>query len=135
MPTAVARLRLRTLPAGIGMTKARSAWRSSTLGGKPVTLVDVKEWDYNWQELYFLREPIKVKAGTKFTVEAVYDNSTANPRNPNRPPKIILPGEQTTNEMCFVFLGATSDEPGRIRFGPPGGKPFERPRAEETTEP
>src|SRR5205823_3077832 len=30
MPTAVARLRLRTLPAGIGMTKVRPAWRCNT---------------------------------------------------------------------------------------------------------
>ena len=32
-------------------------------------------------------------------------------------------GEQTTNEMCFVFLGSTSDSPGRSPFmGPFGGR-------------
>jgi hypothetical protein len=24
-------------------------------------------------------------------------------------------GEQTDNEMCFIFLGATSETPGRIK--------------------
>ena len=55
------------------------------------------------------------KAGTVIEVDAVYDNSAANPNNPNDPPAVVTFGEQTTNEMCFVFLGATSDQPGRIR--------------------
>jgi hypothetical protein len=25
-------------------------------------------------------------------------------------------GEQTTNEMCFGFIGATCNQPGRIRM-------------------
>jgi hypothetical protein len=84
-------------------------------GGKPRTLVAIKDWDYNWQESYFFREPIAVRAGTRLAVEAVYDNSAGNPNNPFHPPRPVLFGEQTDNEMCFVFLGATSDTPGRIR--------------------
>ena len=51
---------------------------------------------------------------TKFEVEAIYDNSEKNPLNPFTPPQAVYFGEQTTNEMCFVFLGATSEQPGRI---------------------
>jgi hypothetical protein len=83
--------------------------------GKPQTLVEIKEWDYNWQETYFFKEPMDVKAGTKFDIEARYDNSDKNPRNPNSPPKFVKFGEQTTDEMCFGFLGVTADKPGRIR--------------------
>jgi Copper type II ascorbate-dependent monooxygenase, C-terminal domain len=83
--------------------------------GSGRTLVAVKEWDYNWQETYFLKEPLALKAGTVLEVEAFYDNSDKNPNNPFNPPKLVTLGEQTTNEMCFVFLGATSDKPGRIR--------------------
>ena len=57
---------------------------------------------------------IRIKAGTKMTVEAVYDNSAKNPNNPHNPPRFVTIGEQTDNEMCFVFLGATSDKPGRV---------------------
>jgi peroxiredoxin len=103
--------------------------------GTPTTLIAIKDWDYNWQETYFLKEPMAIKKGTKLSVEAVYDNSDKNPQNPFSPPAFVFPGEQTTNEMCFIFLGAVSDEPGRIRFGLPGGKPFGRPRAEEDTKP
>lgn len=80
------------------------------------TLLAINDWDYNWQETYFLKEPIHIKAGTKLTVEAHYDNSDKNPSNPFNPPRPVRFGEQTDNEMCFVFLGAVSDQPGRIKF-------------------
>ncbi|HZT80048.1 MAG TPA: redoxin domain-containing protein [Gemmataceae bacterium] len=98
--------------------------------GDARTLLAIKDWDYNWQETYFLKEPLKLKAGSKLEVEAFYDNSAKNPNNPNNPPKVVLFGEQTTNEMCFVFLGATSDKPGRI-FGRPGGRPRQPDQKEE----
>jgi hypothetical protein len=85
--------------------------------GPAQTLLTIKDWDYNWQETYFLKEPIALKKGTRITVHAAYDNSDKNPLNPFNPPKDVTWGEQTTNEMCFVFLGATSDsKPGRIKF-------------------
>jgi peroxiredoxin len=77
-------------------------------------LVSIKEWDYNWQETYLLKEPLLIKAGTRFHVEAVYDNSATNPRNPYNPPRLVTYGEQTTNEMCFVFLGGYSDRPAVV---------------------
>lgn len=82
--------------------------------GPPQTLVGIKDWDYNWQETYWFREPLAVKKGSRFDVEAVYDNSDKNPNNPFSPPRPVFFGEQTTNEMCFGFLGATSNQPGRI---------------------
>jgi hypothetical protein len=84
--------------------------------GPPRTLVAIKDWDYNWQETYFFKEPIRVKAGTRFDVEGVYDNSEKNPNNPNNPPKNVFFGEYTTNEMCYGFLAVTGDRPGRVRF-------------------
>jgi peroxiredoxin len=81
--------------------------------GKPFTLIAIKDWEYNWQETYFLKEPLAVRAGTKMRVEALYDNTAKNPSNPFSPPRAVIFGEQTDNEMCFVFLGATSDKPLR----------------------
>ncbi len=80
-------------------------------GGKQ-TLLAIKEWDYNWQETYVLKQPLTVKAGTRFEIEAVYNNSASNPNNPSDPPRNVRFGEQTTDEMCFVFLGGTSGRPG-----------------------
>ena len=85
--------------------------------GKTETLIDIPEWDFNWQEVYVLKTPLKVPAGTRFEVEAVFDNSAANPKNPSDPPVDVRFGEQTTDEMLFGFLGATKDNPK-------GGLPF-----------
>jgi peroxiredoxin len=85
--------------------------------GGPFALLAIDDWDYNWQETYVLKAPIQIKEGTRFDVEAYYDNSKTNPNNPFNPPRPISFGEQTTNEMCFVFLGATNNTKGRIRFG------------------
>jgi mono/diheme cytochrome c family protein len=94
--------------------------------GEASTLVAIKDWDYNWQETYLLKQPIDIKKGTKVRVEAFYDNSSSNPNSPAQGRRPVFFGEQTTDEMCFVFLGATSDSAGRIRarqergFGWPG---------------
>jgi hypothetical protein len=82
-------------------------------GGEAVTLVNITAWDYNWQETYILKKPIAVKKGTRFEVEAIYDNSDKNPNNPFSPPKRVWFGEQTDDEMCFVFFGATNDDQRR----------------------
>ena len=90
--------------------------------GTATTLIGVKDWDFNWQETYFFKEPIKALAGTKFVVEAVFDNSEKNPNNPSSPPKKVTLGEQTTNEMCFGFIGLTTDngKPAGVRLSPTG---------------
>ena len=86
--------------------------------GPEQVLIELKDWDYNWQETYTLKKALPIKAGTRLKVEAVYDNSAGNPQNPYNPPRMVFFGEQTQNEMCFVFLGATSEQQGRLRFRP-----------------
>src|SRR6266545_2480692 len=76
--------------------------------GAKQTLLGIKEWDYNWQETYFFKQPVQIKAGTRLDVEAIYDNSSKNPNNPYDPPRVVRFGEQTTDEMCFIFLGGVS---------------------------
>jgi len=83
---------------------------------KPVTLVEIKHWDYNWQETYWFKKPLDLKAGTRIDIEAIYDNSTKNPNNPKNPPALVTFGEQTTNEMLFGFFGMTTPENKRIIF-------------------
>ena len=84
-------------------------------GGETVVLVDIKDWDYNWQESYWFAKPVFAKAGTRIDVEAVFDNSDKNPHNPSNPPKLVRFGEETTNEMLFGFLGATPVGKERVR--------------------
>jgi peroxiredoxin/mono/diheme cytochrome c family protein len=92
-------------------------------GGAPVVLVDIPVWDYKWQETYWFKEPIHAKVGTKIEIEAAFDNSSANPYNPSNPPRDVKVGEQTTDEMLFGFLGATSLEKPWVRIRASGFPP------------
>ena len=85
----------------------------TTPDNKTQTVIDIEDWDYNWQETYLFETPLKVKKGTRFDSVAIYDNSSSNPHNPNHPPRDVTLGEQTTDEMCFVFFGGASNRKGR----------------------
>ncbi len=72
-------------------------------------LINIDDWDFNWQGMYRFKDPLALPAGTKLSLEAFYDNSEGNSRNPNDPPKAVSWGEATTDEMCIAFLGFTID--------------------------
>lgn len=78
--------------------------------GRTLDLIKIDDWDFNWQNTYYFAEPIKVPKGTTLKVLAHYDNSSSNPRNPNRlKPIPVHFGEKTTDEMCIGFLAVTKD--------------------------
>ena len=87
-------------------------------GGERKELIWLKDWDFNWQESYHYRQPLRLPKGTRLEMTAVYDNSSANTRNPNRPPRKITWGEATTDEMCVAFLVLTSDSQ-QLEIQPP----------------
>lgn len=88
--------------------------------GDEMKLIRIGEWDYNWQEQYELKEPLKLPKGTVLRVRATFDNSAANPNNPSTPPKPVRLGEQTTNEMCFVFVGVSTTGNNPFPLAPVG---------------
>jgi mono/diheme cytochrome c family protein len=75
--------------------------------GRVQDVIKIDDWDFNWQYTYDFDRPFDVPKGSEFTVVAHYDNSDANPRNPNKPPRLVKWGEATTDEMCIAFLGVT----------------------------
>jgi hypothetical protein len=78
-------------------------------GKASACLIDIADWDFNWQGMYRYKNPIALPAGTALVAKATYDNSVDNPRNPNDPPQAVSWGEATTDEMCIAFLGITID--------------------------
>jgi tetratricopeptide (TPR) repeat protein len=67
-------------------------------------LIVIRNWDFNWQDLYQYSQPLHLPAGTKLEMEYVFDNSAANLRNPDRPPKHVLWGFRTSDEMGDLFV-------------------------------
>ncbi len=76
---------------------------------QPNCLINVDDWDYNWQGTYVYKDPVVLAAGDKLKLTATYDNSKDNLRNPNTPPKAVSWGETTIDEMALGFIGFTID--------------------------
>ncbi|MFL5341733.1 MAG: redoxin domain-containing protein, partial [Gemmataceae bacterium] len=66
--------------------------------GRTEVLLSVPKWDMAWQHRYVLAEPKRLPAGSVLTATGVYDNSAANPNNPD-PDAEVRAGPQTTDEM------------------------------------
>jgi len=66
--------------------------------GTEEILLEVPHYDFNWQHRYVLAEPRRLPAGTLIRCVALYDNSAANPVNPD-PSATVIAGPQTTDEM------------------------------------
>ncbi len=74
-------------------------------GGRE-TLLDVPGYDFNWQLFYYPAERTLLPAGTVMEVVAYYDNSAANPRNPD-PTRAVSFGLESTDEMMFGIFEVT----------------------------
>ncbi len=80
-------------------------------------LLWIDDWDFNQQETYHFRQPIRLPKGTIVRAEWRYDNSEHNPRNPARPPRRVRHGEGSTDEMAVLWLsGEVASETDRQRL-------------------
>lgn len=77
--------------------------------GKVVSLVEIDDWDFKWQDTYHFEKPLRLGDGTRVHISIVYDNSEKNPRNPFSPPRKIGWGEATTDEMCLGYVNYVRD--------------------------
>ncbi len=76
--------------------------------GTSQLLVDVPGYDFNWQHSYQFAEPVLLREVQSLSSEFVFDNSPANPFNPD-PKEYVTWGDQTWEEMAVSFL--TVSEP------------------------
>jgi hypothetical protein len=83
--------------------------------GTEKLLVDVPDWDFNWQNTYRYKEPVRMPRGSTLGLTATYDNSASNPRNPSRPPRQVSWGEQSFDEMGLVLFAFTADTENLLR--------------------
>jgi Flp pilus assembly protein TadD len=73
-------------------------------GGSRKWLVRIPDWDPSWQGVYHYAAPVFLPRGTVVSMRYHYDNSAANVRNPNQPPKRVRNGNQATDEMAHLSL-------------------------------
>ncbi|MFA6242192.1 MAG: redoxin family protein [Candidatus Hydrogenedentales bacterium] len=72
--------------------------------GTSEMLLSVPKYDFNWQTLYRFKKPVMLPAGTRIVCTGAFDNSAANPSNPD-PSVWVGFGEQTFEEMFIGYMG------------------------------
>jgi hypothetical protein len=77
-----------------------------------IRMVNVPDWDFSWQGAYTYPKLMKIPTGTLLKADAFYDNTVDNPNNPNFPPKSVVKGESTTDEMMLVYFTYTLYQAG-----------------------
>ncbi|MDP9338526.1 MAG: tetratricopeptide repeat protein [Acidobacteriota bacterium] len=83
--------------------------------GTKKSLIHIPSWDLNWQAVFRYETPVELPAGTVVTMRYRYDNSDENIRNPNIPPKRVVGGNRSSDEMAHLWLQVLP------RSGPSGG--------------
>ncbi len=79
--------------------------------GKIVRLVKIEDWNFDWQDQYRFEQPVLLPAGTVVTMDFSYDNSADNPRNPFSPPRRVVHGPASTDEMAELILEIEAARP------------------------
>ncbi len=113
-----------TLPSGLTLTSVLPHMHligkemkvtATRPDGAVLPLIWIKDWSFYWQDSYVYRDAVHLPAGTILELEAYYDNSADNAFNPQQPPKTVLFGNDTTDEMCFALFQAVADEPDGMK--------------------
>ncbi len=84
--------------------------------GTTRVLLDIPAWDFDWQEDYRYAQPPELRAGTRVAFDYAFDNSAANERNPHRPPRRVVYGLRSDDEMATLTLMLTADAGERPRL-------------------
>jgi tetratricopeptide (TPR) repeat protein len=72
--------------------------------GRVDTLIAIDDWDFRWQDVYRYASPIVLPRGSRLSMRFTYDNSAGNVRNPHQPPRRVVWGQNTTDEMGDLWL-------------------------------
>ena len=101
-----------TLPAAYAFTVHTASLHMHTFGhtgrffvehedGSETCLLDIDDWDFNWQRDYDFQIPVKLAAGDRLSVRCSWDNPTDQDLNW---------GEGTGDEMCLATMFVTAGD-------------------------
>ena len=85
-------------------------YRAEYPDGRSEIILKVPRYDFAWQTSYRLAQPLRLPKGTKIHCIAHFDNSAANPANPD-PKKQVTWGDQTWEEMMIGWVDSIWEQP------------------------
>jgi tetratricopeptide (TPR) repeat protein len=89
------------------------AWADLPDGGKK-WIVQIDDWNFDWQDQYRFAEPLMLPAGSTLRMDWSFDNSAANPHNPSRPPVAVAFGPRSVDEMAELILEIEPADPAKL---------------------
>ena len=72
--------------------------------GSEEVLIWRRGYQFDWEPTYYFRQLVSLPKGTRIDVVAYFDNSEANQKNPNEPPKAVKWSEISTDPVCALLL-------------------------------
>jgi hypothetical protein len=71
-----------------------------------IPLIEVKDWDFNWQDFYRFKHLVKIPAGSIVYAKGIFDNTAKNLHNPFQPPQDVYfeRGMDDTDEMLRMVI-------------------------------
>ena len=106
--TAKEDLRIVTLMPHMHLRGIAMEYKAYYPDGRSEVLLNVPEYSFSWQTVYYAKKPIPIPKGTKIVVTGYFDNSTKNKFNPD-PTKSVRWGEPTYDEMLIGWIDYTVD--------------------------
>jgi tetratricopeptide (TPR) repeat protein len=74
-------------------------------------LLRIRDWDFHWQQDYRYVTPIALPRGTTLTMRYTYDNSKDNEHNPSKPPRGVVYGPNSSDEMGDLWVQVLPKSP------------------------
>ncbi|RZK37248.1 MAG: T9SS type A sorting domain-containing protein, partial [Hymenobacter sp.] len=102
---------LSVLPHSHLLAKKWKIWAVKP-SGDTIKLAKIDSWNFRWQGNYRFLAMQKLPAGSRLEADVTYDNTMANPRQPNSPPQTVQWGENTTDEMLLSYFDLVPYLPG-----------------------
>ena len=112
-----------TMPVDVAITsvyphahylgKSVEAWATLPDGSRR-PLIAIDDWDFDWQDQYRLARPLRLPRGSTIHMDWRFDNSAHNPNNQFSPPRRVVYGPASTDEMAELILEVEPEDPRNI---------------------
>jgi mono/diheme cytochrome c family protein len=83
--------------------------------GTEQVILDIRDWDFNWQSTYILEKELLVRPGDNIRLECIWDNTDENQTVVNGeqlPARDVQWGDGTGDEMCLMNILMTQKKEG-----------------------
>lgn len=93
--------------------------------GRDEILLNVPNYSFSWQTVYYLKQPLAIPKGTRIMVTGYFDNSAKNKYNPD-PTRSVRFGEPSYDEMLSAFIEYSVERKPLKPAMPSSGEPGEQ---------